>query len=134
MMDDYYGRTLGWNPQRGQRDPYYYPIIPQYDDYGVLGPFTNRIPVATRKVPIFEYDSGKDTESDSDYRRLLAKRAEKAAEAKAKATAEYEKAKAKVDEAKKALEECEAKMHAASKELVKWTKRFKKPRYAIMCY
>lgn len=134
MMDDFYARTYGWNAHRSQRDPFYCPIMPQYDDYGVLVPFSNRVPAVARKVPVLAYDSEEDTESDSDLRRSTAKKAEKAAEAKVKATAEYEKAKAKVDEAKKALEECEAKMHEASKKLARLARRLEDRRYAIRCY
>lgn len=135
MMDDFCARSMGWNPHRSQRDALCCPIFPQYDDYGILVPFANRVPAVTRKVPVYAYDSEEDTESDSDpYTRPTVKKAERAAEAKVKATAEYEKAKAKVDEANKALEECEAKMHAASKKLAKLARGLEERRCAIRCY
>jgi hypothetical protein len=128
MMDDFYARTLGWNPYRSRRDQLYCPIYPQYDEYGVLLPFANQHPAVSRNI--YECDSEEDPESDDSY----AKQAERAAEAKVKAKAEYEKAKAKVDEAKKTLEECEAKLHAATKKLDRLTHRIAPQRYALRFY
>lgn len=135
-MDDFYARTYGgWNPHRSQRDAFCCSIYPQYDDYGVLVPFANRVPVLTKKVPVYAFDSEEETESDSDpYGRPTVKKAERAAEAKVKATAEYEKAKAKVEEAKKALEECEAKLKAASKRLAQYARGLGERRYGTRCY
>lgn len=134
-MDDLYARAFGWNPHRSQKDAFYRPIYPQYDDYGVLVPFAKRVPAVTKKVLTYPCNSEGDTESDSaiDPWKMVSK-AEKAAEAKVKATAEYEKAKVKVDEAKNALEECEAKLKKASKDLARYASRLEERRNILQFY
>jgi hydrogenase maturation factor HypF (carbamoyltransferase family) len=85
-MDDFYARTYGlWNPRRSQKDAIYCSIYPQYDDYGVMVPYTNRIPVLTKKVPVYAFDSEDESKSDADFNsRKAIQKAEKAAETKNK--------------------------------------------------
>jgi hydrogenase maturation factor HypF (carbamoyltransferase family) len=130
-MDDFYARTYGlWNPRRSQKDAIYCSIYPQYDDYGVMVPYTNRIPVLTKKVPVYAFDSENESESDADFNsRKAIQKAEKAAETKMKAKEECEKAKTKLEEAKKALEDCEAKLKTASKKLNRYATVLGEHRY-----
>lgn len=101
----------------------YYPLYPQYDEYGALIPLVNHL-VTAAAYKVNDRDTDEETENDSDI--------VKAAEAKVKATAEYEKVKAKFDEVKKTLEESEAKMQAATKKLERAKRRIEQRRYPVM--
>lgn len=123
MTDDYYAQATYYNPYRSRRDQMYYPLYSQYDDYGALKPLFDQLVTAAAYNSSIR-DSDKETESDYDI--------VGAAEAKIKATAEYEKFKAKFDEARKTLEESKAKMQAATKKLEKVTRKIEQRRYPVM--
>lgn len=105
-MHDYYAeRIRSWPRHHSQLQPTVYPYYGDYDD----GPMP--VMQIVRAFHPRKHEHEEYSEGDSDV--------EKATRAHIQATSEYEKVKEVFDDAKKKLEECEAKVQAATKRLEK---------------